>query len=159
MQRFLGFDLGNETVRVAELVDEGAGLRIGRTWSREHGKDPRATVTALLAELEWDGVDGAAATGRMAPAVRLDRIPQKAAVAEGVAVVAPEGGACTVVSIGSHGFAVIDVLEDGTSRIRENSRCSQGTGNFLRQLVERLDVSLPEADRLCEDVAEPAPLS
>ena len=42
---------------------------------------------------------------------------------------------------------------------RENNRCSQGTGNFLRQLVERFGLSVEEASRLADPVPDPAPLS
>jgi predicted CoA-substrate-specific enzyme activase len=43
--------------------------------------------------------------------------------------------------------------------LRENNRCAQGTGNFLRQLVERFSLSVEEASELCVGVDDPAPLS
>jgi predicted CoA-substrate-specific enzyme activase len=67
--------------------------------------------------------------------------------------------ASTLVSIGSHGFSVLELRDSGAEVFRENSRCSQGTGNFLRQLVERFDLSIEEASALVEGETEPAPLS
>src|SRR6266511_601133 len=64
----------------------------------------------------------------------------------------------TVVSIGSRGVAVLEAREGG-SAWRENSRCAQGTGNFLQQLVERFGLSVDEAAALAEEVADAAPLS
>ena len=65
----------------------------------------------------------------------------------------------TVVNIGSHGFTVLEVRGSGLTVFRENSRCSQGKGNFLRQLVERFSLTVEEASALCADVPNPAPLS
>ncbi|MCP3860699.1 MAG: CoA activase, partial [Phycisphaeraceae bacterium] len=157
-ERILGLDLGAETVKVAEIIRAGDELRRGRTWSAEHCKDPVGTLSRLLPEVGFDDLAAAAVTGRMAKTVRLEVIPFKVAVAEGVRFAHPELDSVTVVSIGAHGFSVTDVAENGNTRTRENSRCSQGTGNFLRQLVERLDLDLPEADELCEH-ADAAPLS
>ncbi|MFQ5973252.1 MAG: acyl-CoA dehydratase activase-related protein [Alphaproteobacteria bacterium] len=67
--------------------------------------------------------------------------------------------ATTVVSIGSHGFSVLEQRDSGAEVFRENSRCSQGTGNFLRQLVGRFDLGIEEASALVVDEDEPAPLS
>ena len=157
-ERIVGLDLGAETVKVAEVIREGDRLRRGRTWLREHRKDPAGTLRRLLPEIGWDEVTSAAVTGRMARTVCLDSIPFGVAVAEGLHLLHPELDGATVVSIGGHGFSVTDVGRNGNPKTRENSRCSQGTGNFLRQLVERLDLDLPEADELCE-TAEAAPLS
>ena len=50
----------------------------------------------------------------------------------------------TVISIGSHGFSVLELCGEQQT-YRENSRCSQGTGNFLRQLVERFELTIEQA--------------
>jgi activator of 2-hydroxyglutaryl-CoA dehydratase len=54
---------------------------------------------------------------------------------------------------------VLEIRPGGIEVFRENSRCSQGTGNFLRQLVERFELTVETASELCADVADPAPLS
>src|ERR1019366_5582528 len=63
------------------------------------------------------------------------------------------------VSVGSHGFSVLEIRPNGREVFRENSRCSQGTGNFLRQLTGRLSLTVEEASALCADVEHAAALS
>jgi activator of 2-hydroxyglutaryl-CoA dehydratase/predicted nucleotide-binding protein (sugar kinase/HSP70/actin superfamily) len=65
----------------------------------------------------------------------------------------------TVVSIGSHGFSVLELRAGNVEVFRENSRCSQGTGNFLRQLVERFSLTIEEASSLAASTDGAAPLS
>ena len=158
-RRYLGLDIGAERVKVAEVILSGQAVTAGGCWERDHHKDPTAALDKLLTEIGWDDVAGAAVTGRLAGLLRLERVPLKAAAAEGLPLLHGEAAGFTVVSIGSHGFAVVELHPGGVTRVRENSRCSQGTGNFLRQLVERFGLTLAEADALCDAVDDPAPLS
>ena len=77
----------------------------------------------------------------------LGRVPTKQAQAAGFRFLGKADSA-TIVSIGSHGFSVLELRPSGSEVFRENSRCSQGTGNFLRQLVERFDLRIEEASAL-----------
>ena len=106
----------------------------------------------------WDEVDSAAVSGRLSRGVRLSRVPTKQAQAKAFRHLHGEGQG-TVVSIGSHGFSVLELRESGMEVLRENSRCSQGTGNFLRQLVERFNLTIEEASQVCDEVEHAAPLS
>lgn len=155
--RFLGIDVGAETVKLVELV--GSPPVLARRFCIEHHKDPAGTLGRLLAELDWAGVSGAACTGRGARLLDLPRVPTKAALARGVREAFPGLEAVTVVSIGAHGFSVLELHPGTQSVYRENSRCSQGTGNFLRQLVERFDLDVAAAAALCAEVEKPATLS
>ncbi len=157
--RFIGFDVGAEYLKAAEIRIGDGGARCGRTWEADHGKDPAGAIARLLPQLEWEEVAAAGVTGRMAPALDLPRIPLKAVLAAGLQLLHPGQADMTVVSIGAQGFFVAEVVGGHVRSLRENSRCSQGTGNFLRQLVERFGLSVAEADRLCEGIAEPCPLS
>ena len=158
-ERYLGIDLGAESIKVAELVRVDGALQVARTRLVEHEKDPAGAIVRLLPELGWDDVTAAAATGRVSRLLALERVPTKAALARGVGHVFPEAAPCTVVSIGSHGFSVLELRGEDNHVYRENARCSQGTGNFLRQLVERFDLSVEEASALSADVEHPAALS
>ncbi len=158
-ERYLGIDLGAETVKLVELVRERGRLRVARQVLAEHHKDPAAVVPRLLAELGWHGLRGAAATGRASRMLALPRVPTKAALSRGAAHLFPEVDPVTLVSIGNHGFSVLELRGRGEaahSVYRENSRCSQGTGNFLRQLVDRFDLTVEAASALCDDVEHPA---
>ena len=65
----------------------------------------------------------------------------------------------TLLSIGAHGFSVLEVGHNGDEWFRQNSRCSQGTGNFLSQLVERFGLTVEQAAALADGVVDPAHLS
>ena len=90
--------------------------------------------------------DGAAVSGRLGRQVRLPRVPTKQAQARAYRFLFGDDPA-TVVSIGSHGFSVLELRANGIEVFRENTRCSQGTGNFLRQLVERFDLDRRGGER------------
>jgi len=155
----LGIDVGAETIKIAELaLDRDGTTRWTRRMIREHHKAPMAQLAAMLEEFDWDGVDAAAVTGRLSRTVNLPRIPVKQAQIRGFETIVGDGPA-TVVSIGSHGFSVLEIRDSGVEMFRENSRCSQGTGNFLRQLVERFDMTIEDASAITRNVAKPAPLS
>jgi len=157
-ERFLGIDIGAETLKLVELEQQGQELRWTRRWIAEHHKDPGALLQNVLCDWAWHDLHGAAVTGRLSRQIALQRLPVKQAQTLGFRHLHPEGPA-TVVSIGSHGFSVLELRAGGAQIFRENSRCSQGTGNFLRQLVERFDLTLQEANDLCDEVLDPAPLS
>ena len=145
-------------MKLVELLRDADGLRIERTEILEHGKNPGRVVPETLEAWDWPDVAGAAVSGRFSPQINLRRIPAKQAQWRGYQFLFGNMPA-TIVNIGSHGFTVLEVRDSGATVFRENSRCSQGTGNFLRQLVERFSLSVEEASALCADVPNPAPLS
>ena len=160
MERCIGLDIGAETIKAVELVRDGDSLRWTRRGLVEHHKEVGPALLGLLRDWGFapGAVDGAAVTGRLARGVELPRVPTKQAQAAGHRFLRGDGPA-TIVSIGSHGFSVLELRDGGVEILRENSRCSQGTGNFLRQLTERFELGIDEASELCADVADPAPLS
>ncbi|MEA3276024.1 MAG: BadF/BadG/BcrA/BcrD ATPase family protein, partial [Pseudomonadota bacterium] len=158
LERYLGIDVGAETVKVAELTVDGGDLRWTARHRLEHHSQPGPQLLCQLGDLDWENVSGASVTGRLGRLLTLPRIPIKQAQSVGHRHLHGETEV-TIVSIGSHGFSVLEILPEGTDQFRQNSRCSQGTGNFLRQLVERFQLSVEEASELCEDVEDPAPLS
>ena len=157
-RRLVGIDVGSETIKLVELAGHDGRLRCVRRQLIEHHKEPGARLRDALASWDWPGVDGAAVSGRLSRQVALPRIPAKQAQLRGYRWRFGERPA-TIVSIGSHGFSVLELRVNGVEVRRENSRCSQGTGNFLRQLIERFALSIEDASELCADVVDPAPLS
>ncbi len=156
--RFLGIDVGAETIKIVEVVSGGRGVSWTRRAIAEHQKTPRESLVKMLGEFDWDSLDGAAVTGRFARQLYLPVIPVKKAQGTGCRFLNGDHPV-TIVSIGSHGFSVQDIHANGHDVYRSNSRCSQGTGNFLRQLCSRFGLSVEDASRLAADVAEPAALS
>jgi predicted CoA-substrate-specific enzyme activase len=157
-QRFLGLDVGAETIKVVELSGWHGALECTRKALVEHHKTPCAALLRLLEDWDWEGLSGAAACGRLSRELDLQRVPIKQAQVAALRRLRGDR-ATTVISIGSHGFSVLELRNSGAEVFRENSRCSQGTGNFLRQLVERFDLSIDQASALVEDETEAAPLS
>ncbi len=157
-ERFIGLDLGAETIKLVELTRRNGVLkRTGQT-RVEHHKAPGPALLRLLEQWRWEDLAGAAACGRLSRQLALPRVPITQAQAAGLRRLRG-GQATTLVSIGGHGFSVLELRDSGAEVFRENARCSQGTGNFLRQLVGRFDLSIEMASAMVEDETEPAPLS
>ncbi len=158
MQRTIGLDVGAETVKVVELRGVPGRLEWTRRARVDHQKDPAAALRDVLAAWGWEDATGACATGRLGRSLAVERIPGKQARIAGHHLLYGNGKAAAVVDIGAHGFSVLALEADGRDTYRENPRCSQGTGNFLRQLVERFGLTPEEADAVATGAA-PAPLS
>jgi activator of 2-hydroxyglutaryl-CoA dehydratase/predicted nucleotide-binding protein (sugar kinase/HSP70/actin superfamily) len=150
--------VGTETIKVVELSPGPTGLEWRRRQRVEHHKDPARVLETLLEEWAWSEATAAAVTGTYQGLVRWPAVPVKQAQARGCRFLLGDRPA-TVVSIGSRGFSVLELRPDGVEVWRANSRCSQGTGNFLRQLLERLSLSVEEADALAAHETQPAVLS
>ena len=157
-KRFIGLDVGAETIKAVELSRLDGVLERTRKELIEHRKAPGPALLGLLADWDWDGLAGAAACGRLGRELGLQRVPIKQAQISALRWLRGDQ-ASTVVSIGSHGFSVLELRNSGAEVFRENSRCSQGTGNFLRQLVERFNLGIDEASALVEGETAPAALS
>jgi len=154
-----GLDVGAEWVKLAVVRAGDAGLEVEHTDAIEHRKDPHAAIVALLSRIDLRSLRGLAVTGRLAGVVHAETVPTKASMRRGVRLLHGEHPAVTLLSIGAHGFSVLEVGQSGEEWFQQNSRCSQGTGNFLTQLVERFGLTVAEAATLADGVTEPAHLS
>ncbi len=157
--RGLGIDIGAETLKLAVVADTPEGLRIELTEERAHQKAPARTLEMLLRECQVEDVERIAVTGRLHGLLDAYAVPTKGALRRGIRVMRPEEPELTVLSIGAHGFSVLELGSSGQDWYQQNSRCSQGTGNFLSQLVERFGLRIEEASVLCDNVTEPSALS
>ena len=157
--RFIGVDLGAETIKIAVLRADALRVSIADCLSASHRKDPHGILGSMLSEVGLSDVAGIASTGRLHRIVRSDFVPTKAAIRRGFRLLCGELQSATVVSVGANGFSVLELHPSGDDYFAENSRCSQGTGNFLTQLTNRFGMSVQEASELCDTVANPAALS
>lgn len=153
----LGIDVGAESIKLALVEQRQGQLRIVTTLERSHQKEPERALRELLAD--YADVERVAVTGRLHSLLNAYRVPSKAALRRGARLLRPELEQMTVLSIGAHGFAVLELRGSGQDHFQQNSRCSQGTGNFLTQLVDRFGLTIEEASLLCEDVTDPCALS
>jgi predicted CoA-substrate-specific enzyme activase len=155
----LGIDVGAESVKVALVEQQPGQLRIVLTHERPHQKQPEPVLRQVIADLGLAKVGRVAVTGRLHQLVRAPAVPSKAALRRGARVLRPELDRMTVLTIGAQGFSVLELSGSAQEHYQQNSRCSQGTGNFLTQLVERFDLSIEQASVLCESVTDPCALS
>jgi len=155
----LGLDVGAEWVKLAVIRSSDDGVEIAHTDAIEHRKDPHSAIVALLSRVELRRARGLAVTGRLTGVVNAESVPTKAAMRRGVRLLHREHDAVTLLSIGAHGFSVLEVGRNGEEWFQQNSRCSQGTGNFLTQLVERFGLTVEQAAALADGVEDPAHLS
>ncbi|MBQ4359011.1 MAG: CoA activase [Proteobacteria bacterium] len=158
MKRYLGIDVGAETLKIVELHDEDGAVRMASKMRVAHHKAPAAALREALEGMDYGSIDAIAVCGRLGRLFKLMQIPEKQARSAGFRYLVDDAPV-TIVSIGSHGFSVLEMRDADHEIYRENTRCSQGTGNFLMQLVERFGLTVEEASALCEDVTDPAPLS
>ena len=156
--RFLGIDLGAETVKLVELVERDGAWLPSRRALAEHGKEPVAALRKLLASWESPRWDGAAVCGRLAGCLRLSRVPARRAQAVAFRHLFGPLPA-TVLSVGSQAASALELPAAGNELWRESSRCAQGTGNFLRQLVGRFGLTVEEASNQALGIDQPVLLS
>ncbi len=158
-QRIVGLDIGAETCKLVELNHTSDGYQWVRKALQLHHKQPLKVAMEMLQSIDFNQVSFAAVTGRGSRGLALERIPLKAAASRGMTFLYPKLEQATLISIGSHGFYLLERHGQGREIIRENARCSQGTGNFLQQLVERFGLTVEQASAMTADVSNPAPLS
>ncbi len=153
---FAGVDVGAETVKYVIISSET--FEIVDRASFAHHKCMAECLENVFEVLRAKGCVGCAVCGRFANHLSLKHYPKRAVQTRGLD---HEYGSrpLTFITIGCNGFSVLERRGHGADIFRENARCSQGTGNFLRQLVERFDMDLSEADIKCENVEEACPLS
>ncbi len=107
-QKYVGIDVGAETVKIAVLTVDGTERRWTHRDLVEHHRQPGPHLMRVLLSLDWENVTGAAVTGRLSRQVELPRIPVKQAQAAGHRFLHADESA-TIVSIGSHGFSVLEL--------------------------------------------------
>ncbi|MGH7917480.1 MAG: hypothetical protein ACREQE_08430, partial [Candidatus Binataceae bacterium] len=77
VERFIGIDLGAETIKVVELTRAGVEVRWTRRAIVEHRKEVDARLVEVLADFRWPEIAGAAVTGRLGRNVQLPHVPVK----------------------------------------------------------------------------------
>lgn len=154
--KIAGIDIGAETIKYVIL--SGQPLRIVRQNIVVHEKSIETALRSILNELRSDHVDKIAICGRFANHFNIHHFPGQAVQKRGLTQLFGDAP-LTFVTIGCNGFSVLEKRGNGADVFRENARCSQGTGNFLRQLVERFDLDLEASDILCENAPNPCALS
>ena len=142
--KYLGIDIGAETIKLAVFEKDGSSMKWTSSTVLPHEGDVERILQETLGEKP--GFAGVGVTGRGAGRLRLMQIPLPRALEAGVRFVHPELTRFTVLDAGAHGYCVLEVHDENTRIFRENTRCSQGTGNFLAQLTGRFGLDVAQAD-------------
>ena len=151
-----GIDVGAETIKYVVFDRETSELLAHD--SIAHEKSIESVLRKVLSELSDQGVTEVAVCGRFANHFVIQHYPRQAVIKRGLEFLYGLRP-ITCVMIGANGFCVLEHRDGAADVFRENSRCSQGTGNFLRQLVERFNMDLAQADVACENVEHACALS
>ena len=160
---FLGIDVGSTTVK--GVVTDGAGRLLDHDYRYGRGQ-PARVLLAMLGDLarRWDLAQVAAAgiTGSgselLAPLLGALRVNELVAQTHALEAVFPQ--ARTVVEMGGQDSKLLRLeQEDGHLRLADfamNALCAAGTGAFLEQQAERLDLSLDQFSALALRARQPA---
>ena len=150
---YVGLYLGASRIKVAVLDPEGR--LIGHA-VKKSGTDFSATAAVCLdASLEMAGagrndIVNAVSTGygrATVPFVTDKSKSEIGCLAKGCHHYFP--GAITIIDIGGQDNKIIKLNNDGgRSSFKMNRKCAAGTGSFLEEMANRLDISLEEMNSL-----------
>lgn len=150
---YAGLDLGASRIKVV-VIDQGGHL-VGHA-VKKSGTDFTATAAFCLdASLEMAGaarkdILGAVSTGYGRATVSFVTDKSKSEIgclAKGCHHYFP--GAITIIDIGGQDNKIIKLNNDGgRSNFKMNRKCAAGTGSFLEEMANRLDISLEEMNSL-----------
>ncbi len=149
--KYLGVDIGAETLKLVVFEKHGNSMKCTSSTVHSHGGDIEGTLTGVLGETPVFA--GVGVTGRGAGRLRLMQVPLPRALEAGVRFWHPDLSRFTVLDAGAHGYCALEIHDENTRVFRENTRCSQGTGNFLAQLTGRFGLAVEDADELALEAA------
>jgi predicted CoA-substrate-specific enzyme activase len=152
----LGIDIGYSSVKTV-LIDEKKNI-LKRQYGMHHGEIDKAlkeqvkTVQAEfnLSELRYISITGSGAE-YLAAKLKIKRLNEVTALMEGVCSL--EEDYRSVIEIGGESAKYITnfTKEDKSSiRIAMNSNCAAGTGSFIEEQVNRLNIELKDYSAMAE---------
>ena len=135
--QILGIDAGSVAVSVAVITSD---KRILRTAYDFHHGDVRKTLDRLLADFDLDGVRWVAATTSSPPSLKASRrYDNRIAIISAARELLVQVG--SILIVGGEKFGLIRFDGDGNyTGYKGNTSCAAGTGSFLDQQAERLDL-------------------
>jgi predicted CoA-substrate-specific enzyme activase len=141
MKKFIGLDAGSVSVKIAVLNSEGDVLA---TKYVRHKGNPLAFALEMLKENCSDSFLSVTGTGGklIARALGLEPVNEVIAISYASRKVAPHVN--TVIEMGGEDSKLIIMNEGMVKEFSMNSVCAAGTGSFLDQQAERLNLSIEE---------------
>ena len=138
----LGIDIGSVSISVAEVDSE---RKILRTAYRFHHGNIKETFINIMKAFDPKGICGIAATSSTPSIIKADsRYDNRVAIIEAARHFHQRIGAILVV--GGEAFGLIGFDETGRYRsFKTNTSCAAGTGSFLDQQAQRLNLETARA--------------
>jgi predicted CoA-substrate-specific enzyme activase len=180
----IGICFGSSAIKVAEIIHDSNGFRIGRLESKSHESNPRKAFSELMGGIDLGGYDYGMLTGRkfrdlvnapsitepesveyalrfiretgMLPSTGSGNGVHKAAEPEVAELVeATPHSFGAVASLGSENFIVYALDNEGMiCGVETGNKCASGTGEFFLQQIRRMNVSAQEAVELAAQSEE-----
>ncbi|NLO81481.1 MAG: 2-hydroxyglutaryl-CoA dehydratase [Clostridiales bacterium] len=146
-QVYLGVDVGSVSINVVAI--DGNGNVLEKIYMRTEGKPIQILKEAvgrmaslLPANVEIKGVGTTGSGRQLAAAVLGADVVKNEITAHGVAVLAFEPDARTIIEVGGQDSKII-LLRDGVvSDFAMNTVCAAGTGSFLDRQAARLNIPI-----------------
>ncbi len=150
----LGIDVGSATVSTVEIDRSG---KIVKADYRSHNGNVIESLAVSLENVDFDLIEGVAATGSTPISVLADRrYDDKVSVIAAAARLHEDFAA--ILLVGAEKFGVLQFDGDGHyRRYRTNTSCAAGTGSFLDQQAARLHLSSAAAlaDKALSNTEDP----
>ena len=150
----LGICIGASSIKVAELIDEGHGLRVGRTQVACHDCNPRDGLLQIQSQFDFASCDYLCVTGRkLKNLVNLPTITEPEATEHALRFLLAAGKSSfnALLSLGSENFVLYELNEEGTIiDVRAGNKCASGTGEFFLQQIRRMGIRLEESTELSQ---------
>ena len=141
--KYFGLDIGSSTIKMITLQSFDDQLRIINKISVEHFNDLTGTLKAIFQNQDLELISGICVTGSMSGSSKLYRIPSKYARLKGFKFLTDIDN-CAVISIGHKTNSILEVREGKIQYYAENSKCAQGSGSFLLNILLRLKIPISE---------------
>ncbi len=133
----LGIDIGSVSISVAEV---GPEKNVVRTFYRFHEGSLRGNLEGVLNQLDLSRICGIAATSSTPPVLHWSRqYDHQISTIAACRHLHEELGA--ILTVGGEKFSLISFDDGGNYRnLKTNSSCAAGTGSFLDQQAQRLNL-------------------
>ncbi len=155
---YAGIDIGSSAIRLVELKKEDSETLIINRLSAEHHNNPIAALKSLLESSDILRLSGIIVTGSLCGVTRFPQIPPKYARVKGFNYLHDTGN-CVVISIGDKTNSILEIHDKHISSFHENSKCAQGSGNFLLNILSRFNIPKEELNSIDLNSYSPSKLS
>lgn len=155
---YYGIDIGSSTIKTAKLIYNKNAIEIDSLNTFEHFNNPSETLTSIFKSIDTKTVNNIVATGSLSPITNIPRIPCKYARLQGFNHLYGDDN-CSILSLGHNTNSILEIVNNKINSFEENTKCAQGSGNFLEQILNRFNLPLNQPELYDNCICKPTPLS